>query len=168
MEKTTYRYTAKNECDFEKLVSIVLAKADSSTTFSVNPQTLCVVIENHSGSTIIDNIDDLVGSNAINVEKSTEPAYENFSEMLNDPNVCRETLREAFRQYLDTTISMETEHEINQNNLLKEITDLNKRNEELKTERDRYSKWNAESYERANRIKKQIDAIATLIDAINQ
>lgn len=51
---------------------------------------------------------------------------------------------------------------------LKEIADLNKQNEYLKTERDRYVKWHSDAYGEISRIKKQISAIATLIDAIGQ
>lgn len=52
--------------------------------------------------------------------------------------------------------------------LLKDIADLTKKNAELKTDRDRYAKWHSEAYARENRIKKQIAAIATLIEAIGQ
>ncbi len=51
---------------------------------------------------------------------------------------------------------------------IKEIADLTKQNEALKADRDRYVKWHTEAYARESRIKKQVSAIATLIDAIGQ
>ena len=51
---------------------------------------------------------------------------------------------------------------------IKEIADLTKKNEALKADRDRYAKWHSEAYAREDRIKKQVAAIAVLVDAIGQ
>lgn len=51
---------------------------------------------------------------------------------------------------------------------LKEIADLTKKNEALKADRDKYAKWHSEAYIQVDRIKKQVAAIAVLVDAIGQ
>lgn len=52
--------------------------------------------------------------------------------------------------------------------IIKEIADLNKQNDYLRDERDRYVKWHSDAYGEISRIKKQVAAIGTLIDAIGQ
>ena len=51
---------------------------------------------------------------------------------------------------------------------IKEIANLTKQNEALKVDRDRYAKWHSEAYDRENRIKKQVAAIAVLVNALVQ
>lgn len=75
--------------------------------------------------------------------------------------------------FLGTTIDNEAmsfhiTHVDNEGDILKQIADLAKENKALKADRDRYAKWHSESYAREDRIKKQVAAIAVLVDAIGQ
>ncbi len=65
-------------------------------------------------------------------------------------------------------MSFHISHVDNEADILKQIADLTKENKALKADRDRYAKWHSEAYAREDRIKKQVAAIAVLVDAIGQ
>lgn len=159
MERTnSIAYIAKSDAAYDALVAHVIKLGCTATLFAAD-QT--IVVPGKFG----DAIDDFIEGQGIETEfmqrvLNVNDWEDNLDEFLKAPNLDADTLREVIRMIMARPAADDTA------DLRAEIKTLTERKDFLEKDRDMYQKWYREGEAKAGRVRKQVEAISTLLSSI--
>ena len=159
MERTnSIAYIAKSDAAYNALVAHVTNLGCTVTLFAAD-QT--IVVPGKFG----DAIDDFIEEQGIETEfmqrvLNVNDWEDNLDEFLKCPNLDADTLREVIRMIMARPAADDTA------DLRAEIKTLTERKDFLEKDRDMYQTWYREGEAKAGRVRKQVEAISTLLSSI--
>ena len=159
MERTnSIAYIAKSDAAYNALVAHVTNLGCTATLFAAD-QT--IVVPGKFG----DAIDDFIEEQGIENEfmqrvLNVNDWEDNLDEFLKCPNLDADTLREVIRMIMARPAADDTA------DLRAEIKTLTERKDFLEKDRDMYQTWYREGEAKAGRVRKQVEAISTLLSSI--
>lgn len=155
--KTSYRYQASSKSEFTTLLNLII---DKNAVMTFNPDT-CTAIVTVSDENIISEIGQAIDEMALNVHiiPTEDIEYKNFDQMIEDVDIDRETLRSALAEFISTAVSVKDKNcsKLKEKDFI--ITEITK-------ERDQYRTWWSEANRHNDRVRKQVEAISTLVSSI--
>ena len=159
MERTnSIAYIAKSDAAYDALVAHVTKLGCTATLFAAD-QT--IVVPGKFG----DAIDDFIEEQGIKAEVmqrvlNVNDWEDNLDEFLKCPCLDADTLREVIRMIMARPAADDTA------DLRAEIKTLTERKDFLEKDRDMYQTWYREGEAKAGRVRKQVEAISTLLSSI--
>ena len=159
MERTnSIAYIAKSDAAYNALVAHVIKLGCTVTLFAAD-QT--IVVPGKFG----DAIDDFIDEQGIKAEVmqrvlNVHDWEDNLDEFLKCPCLDADTLREVIRMIMARPAADDTA------DLRAEIKTLTERKDFLEKDRDMYQTWYREGEAKAGRVRKQVEAISTLLSSI--
>lgn len=155
MELTTsYQYKAINEASYNSLAAYA---STIPATVTLHPGLLTIVISENATKEVGKFIDDNGLDFHIN---QIEVDDDNLRDVIDSETTDADTLREVIRMIMARPAADDTA------DLRAEIKTLTGRKDFLEKDRDMYQKWYREGEAKAGRVRKQVEAISTLLSSI--
>lgn len=152
-QNTSYQYKANNDNSYDELAAYAINLAGNVSLF---PAQKTIVIDGRFS----DDVGKLIDREGLDFHITPiEIDDENIDELIDSETTDADTLRNIIYRMKGQKSAMAEHHKT-------VVAEIAKERDSAKSDRDMYMRWYSESNDRENRVKRQVQAIAVLINEI--